>query len=180
MPYNRNMTVEQIENIVLDAGAVYLNYGGTNERLLAPTRGGNSFVVEQEVKIIERDGALGKEKGMRRVINENAMMTVRLLDLSPDNIKLSLAGARKIGDEVVSIDNSLIPDEDYIDNVTLVAPTMAGDSRVITIFNALGDNGLNIDFTDKDEAVLEVQFSAHRNPLDYTDPIYSIDKVEAY
>lgn len=180
MSYNRNMTKEQIENIVLDAGAVYLNYGEASERLLAPTRGGSSFTVEQEVRIIERDGALGKEKGMRRVINEDAMLTVRVMDLSPENIKLSLAGAKLDGTEVTNTEDGVISEDEYIENITWVGTTMGGASRVITIYNALGDNGLNIDFEDKEEAVLEIEFSAHRNPLDYSEPIYKIDRVDAY
>lgn len=178
--YNRNMTTQQIENIVLDAGATYVNYGLPTERLLAPTRGGSTFTVEQDVKVIERDGALGKEKGMRRVINEDAMLMVRVMDLSPENIKLSLAGANLVGTEVTNTEDGMIADDEYLNNVTWIGTTMGGAQRVITLYNALGDNGLNVDFTDKDEGVLEIQFSAHRNPLDYTDPLYSIDKVDAY
>jgi hypothetical protein len=174
------MTKEQIENIVLDAGAVYLNYGLPTERLLAPTRGGNSFVVEQDVRIIERDGALGKEKFMRRVINEDAMLTVRVMDLGPENLKLALAGANLTNGVVSSNTDGMIQESEYISNVTFVGVTMGDDDVVISIYNALGDNGLSVDFTDKDESVLEIQFSAHRDPQDYTLPIYTMDKVIGY
>ena len=176
----KNLSSDQIENIVLDDGVVYIDYGLGTERLLAPTRGGNSFVVEQEVRNIERDGARGKEKGLRRVINEDAMLTVNLMDLSLDNIALALAGARTTDDgtNITSIKNGytgLIADADYITNVTLIAPTLGGQWKVITIYNALSDNGLSMELTDKDESVVELQLSAHWDPADLTAEIYKIE-----
>ena len=176
----RNITTEQIENILLDTGVVYVNYDvAGEERILAPTRGGNSFVVEQEVRVIERDGALGKEKGLRRVITEDATLTVRLMDMSVDNLKLALAGATVDGTKITSTTDGTIADSEYLDNVTLVAKDMEGKSRVITLFNAMADNGLSVDMTDKDESVLEVVFAGHRDPTDYTQPLYTIEKVVA-
>ena len=67
----KTVTTAQIENIQLGPGVVYVDYGLAGERILAPTRGGNSFVVEQDIRIIERDGALGKEIGLRRIIRED-------------------------------------------------------------------------------------------------------------
>jgi len=89
----QELTTEQIENIVIDAGVVYINYGEIGERILAPTRGGNGFVVERTIKDILYDGRKGKTKGMRRIIEENAKLTVALMDLSMDNLALALAGA---------------------------------------------------------------------------------------
>ena len=174
----RNVTTEQIENILLDTGVVYVNYGVSGERILAPTRGGNSFVVEQEVRVIERDGSLGKEKGFRRVVTEDAMLTVRLMDMSVDNLKLALAGATVNGTKITSTTDGTIADSEYLSNVTLIAKDMEGKSRVITLFNAMADNGLSVDLTDKDESVVEVVFAGHRDPTDYTQPLYTIDKVD--
>ena len=175
-----SLTTEQIENIIVDAGVVYLDYGLPTERLLAPTRGGNSFTVEQEIKQIERDGSLGKEKGMRRVITENAMMTVRVLDLSIANLKLCLAGSTITNGVVSSTSDGAISDSEYFTNVTLVGTDLEGKNRVITLANPLADNGLSVDFTDKDEAVLEIQFAGHRNPFVCNEPLYTIEDVEEY
>jgi hypothetical protein len=172
-----NLTTQQIENIMLDTGVVYLNYGEAGERILAPTRGGNTFTVEQDVRVIERDGALGKEKGLRRVVTENAMLTVRLLDFSLDNLKLALAGSTVSGQVVTSTLNGSINASEYFKNVTWIGTDMAGKNKVIKLFNALADNGLNIDATDKDESVLEVVFAGHRDPQDNTEPLYTIENV---
>lgn len=174
-----NLTTEQIENIVIDCGVVYKNYGEIDEVILAPTKGGNSFVVEQEYKNIERDGARGKEKGLRRIIREDATLTVKLMGLSQDNLKLALAGAVKnVATGAITNGDGSIPDTDYLKNITLIGDTLGGDTKVITIYNALGDNGLSIEMTDKEESVVEIAFSANYNPSDLSEPIYKIEEVE--
>jgi len=89
----QELTQEQIENIVIDTGVLYVNYGEIGERILAPVRGGNQFLVERTIRDIEFDGRRGKTKGMRRITEENAKLVVGIMDLSMDNIKLGLAGA---------------------------------------------------------------------------------------
>ena len=172
------VTTEQINNILLDTGVMYLDYGEVTERILAPTRGGGNFTVEQDVRIIERDGSLGKEKGLRRVITENAMMTVRFMDISPANLKMALAGSTLSSVTVTSTQTGTIAASEYFTNITWIGTDMEGKNKVITLFNALSDNGLSMDFTDKDETVVEVSFAGHRNPADYTDALYTIAEVE--
>ena len=41
-----NLTTKQIESIQIDEGVIFLNYGETDERLLAPTRGGGEFAAD--------------------------------------------------------------------------------------------------------------------------------------
>lgn len=172
------VTTEQINNIVLDTGVVYVDYGEAGQRILAPTRGGSSFVVEQDIRIIERDGSLGKEKGLRRIIREDAMLTVRLLDLSKENLHMALRGADLTSSTITSTQTGTISATEYLTNITWIGEDMEGKSRIITLFNAMSDNGLSINFEDKNEAVLEVVFSAHRNPADYTDALYTIVEAE--
>jgi len=90
---SQELTTEQIENIVIDTGVVYVNYGEEGERILAPVRGGNQFLVERTIRDIEFDGRRGKTKGMRRIVEENAKLVVGLMDISMDNLALALAGA---------------------------------------------------------------------------------------
>ena len=40
-----NLTTKQIESIQIDEGVIFLDYGETTERLLAPTRGGGEFAA---------------------------------------------------------------------------------------------------------------------------------------
>jgi|LSQX01.1.fsa_nt_gb hypothetical protein len=174
-----NLTVEQIENIVIDAGILYINYGEADERELAPVSGANTFVVEREFKDIEHNGHRGKTKGLRRIITEDCTLTVNIKDLSQDNIKLALAGAN-VASETGAITNGdgLIPDSDYLKNVTLVGKTLGGIWKVISVYNALSDNGLNIEMADKEESSIELAFAGHRNPQNVNEPIYSISEVD--
>lgn len=175
---SRNVTAAQIKNILLDTGVVYVDYGEVSERILAPTRGGNSFVVEQDVKIIDRDCALGKEKDLRRTIMEDATLTVRLMDISIANLQLALRSATATATKITSTTDGVIAESEYLKNVTLIAKDLEGKNKIITLFNAMADNGLSIDMTDKDESVVEVVFAGHRDPTDYTKPLYTIEEVD--
>ena len=175
----QNVTTAQIANVLIDTGVVYLDYGLGTQRILAPTRGGNSFVVEQDVKVIERDGAMGKEKGLRRVIKEDATLTVKFMDMSISNLKMALAGSTATATKVTNTVDGAILDTEYFTNVTLVGTDMAGKSKVITLFKALADNGLSVEMADKDESVVEVVFSGHRDPTDNTSPLYTIEELSS-
>jgi hypothetical protein len=88
-----NLTQEQIENIVIDTGVVYVNYDEVGEHILAPVRGENQFLVERAFRDIEFAGRRGKTKGLRRITEENAKLVVNLMDLSMENLSLALSGA---------------------------------------------------------------------------------------
>jgi hypothetical protein len=175
---------ETVKNLILDAGVVYVNYGLADERILGATQGGNTFVVEREIKEIEVDGAKGKVKGLRRLITENAMLTTNLREMSTENIKLALAGSTSsdvlAADGVTKTHDSItssgdISDADYITNIALVAKVSGSSESVIVIVeNALSDGEFNLSFEDKEESTTEVQFSAHYDPADLANVPYEI------
>jgi len=175
---SRNLSLTDIEKVMLDAGVVYYKYASGAETLLAPTRGGNSFVVTREIKEITRDGAKGKEKGLRRIVTENAVLTVNVLGMTQDNIKLSLPGTSVDGvtGSITNADGGagVIADGEYLEYVVFFGETLDGNLKEIYLYNALGDNGLSISTTDADESVMSIEFSAHYNPADLTEPIYQI------
>ncbi|MGF7056461.1 hypothetical protein [Brassicibacter mesophilus] len=177
-----NLTTQQIQNIVIDTGVVYVNYGEADgsERLLGPCKGGNSFLVEQEFKEIEYDGIRGKTKGMRRIIRENASLTVRLMDLSQENLKLALAGTN-IDEATGAITNGKgsLSDSHYLKNIALVGTTVGGENKIITLYNPLSDNGLTMEMVDKDELAIEIIFAAHYDPVNLESPIYKIEQITA-
>ena len=86
-----------VQNFVIDAGAVYVNLGEVDERLLGATRGGNSFEIEQDVKLVEIDGVKGASMGARRVIESNAELWPILLEVTTENIIISHCGSRRNG-----------------------------------------------------------------------------------
>ncbi len=175
-----NVSTNEIEKILIDTGVVILNYGETDERKLAPCEGDNSFVVTQEIRDIEYNGRRGKTKGLRRITAEDATLTVNLLNLSQANLKLALAGANlEAGTGVITNGDGSIPADDYLKNVTLVGETLDGEVKIITIYNAMADNGLSVTASKKGEAQLQVAFAAHYDPTNLASPIYRIQDVES-
>lgn len=179
------ITKETLQSMVLDAGVVYLNYGLESEKVLGATSGGNKFSVEREIKTTEVDGARGKVKGLRRLIAENVSLTTNLKELNARNIQLALAGStlsdvmdedlvpKKTHDKITTSSN--IQDNDYLENISLVAELSGSkDPVIITLYNALSDGSFEMGLTDTEEAVVEVTFSAHYNPLAMDEPIYDI------
>lgn len=169
------ITVEQIEKVVIDAGVVYINYGLDDERMLAPCRGDNTFDVEAEIREIEANGLKGKTKGMRRKITENALLTVNLMDLSLENLKLALPGSQLAENKLTNGWN--ITNDDYIENVTLIGEDMGGNYKKITVYNALMDEALSITLAEDDESVMELTMSAHYDPADNEDNLWSIEDL---
>src|SRR5690554_6860688 len=94
MARQHGITTETVKRLFLDAGAVYLNYGETEERLLGATNDGNTFTIEQDVREIEVDGARGPVKGLRRIVEVRAQIVANLLELTAENLKTALAGSR--------------------------------------------------------------------------------------
>jgi hypothetical protein len=176
-----NLTLEQVASVLLDAGVIYLNYGiSAKEKLLAPTDGGNEFSITREYKTLTIDGARGKQKGLRRVLEENANIKVNLKGLTQENLKLALPGVKFESDVISNTSNfgGFIAEEDYLENVTLIVPNMGGKNKIFTIYNCINDEGITITTTDKEESIIEVNFSAHHDPKDKTQLLYKISEVD--
>lgn len=171
--YKRHgITEKTVENILIDAGAVYINFNEENERILGATREGNSFTIEQELRHLELDGARGPIRGGTRIINTTVTLTANLYELTVENIQAALAGSEASpydnGTTHTSIKRTRqILDSDYIKNVALVGTIMNTNEPVICVVkNALATSGFELTTTDKDEAGLEVVFTGHFDPAD--------------
>lgn len=170
MPRLSGVTTETVKRLWFDAGATYIDYGEATERLLGATRGGASFVIEQDVREMPVDGLPGPVKGFRRVIEVRARLTVNILEMTAANFAMILGGAEiadypeapavKTHDSVKR--SRIILPEDYLTNVALVGQISGSDDPAIAIIqNALADGNLELTTTDREEPALEVQFTAH-------------------
>lgn len=173
------ITKDTVKRFVVDAGAVYLNYGeATTERLLGATSGGNSFTIEQEIKVIEIDGANGPIRGARRVTESIAKITANILELTTENIMLAIAGststtwtdptstpATDTHDEIRR--STTISDATFVQNIAIVGKVSGTAENIICIiYNALADEGFELSFAHKEEGILETTFTAHYDPDD--------------
>lgn len=95
MTVKTGISADTPDRIIIDAGAVYLNYGLGSQRLLGATRGGNEFNLNRTSKNIEIDGLKGAVKGLKRIIEVNPQITANLLELSVDNLIAAIGGAKQ-------------------------------------------------------------------------------------
>lgn len=113
MGIRSGVSADTPDRIVIDAGAVYINYGLTDERLLGATRGGNEFNLNRVVKNIEVDGPKGGVKGMKRVTEVNPQITANLIELSVENLIAAIAGGNQsdtgyIGSEYAGVGDGAV------------------------------------------------------------------------
>lgn len=80
------------ERFVIGAGAVYLNYGEPDERLLGATRGGNVFEPGITIRTIEVDGAPGPAKGLKRFEFAEPRIRANMMEFSLDNMLSAIPG----------------------------------------------------------------------------------------
>jgi GH25 family lysozyme M1 (1,4-beta-N-acetylmuramidase) len=173
------ITATSLSNFVIDAGAVYINYGEVNERLLGATRGGNTFTIEVEMREMEIDGVRQAVKGTKRIISVVASMTVNLLELTAENLALALTGSQlttftqapsptPTHDVIKRIRE--IGTMDYVENIAVVGKVNnSAENFVGILYNALSSGGLELAMEDESEAAIELTFTAHIDPADIAD-----------
>ena len=178
------ITKEQIENIQLDHGIMFKNYGLETQALIAPVRGGTNFKVERTYRNIEFDGARGKTKGLKTIDDENATLTVKTLNASLETFADKLPGAKITRDEVTkkitkieATKIGIIDEDEYIENITVFAQKIGGQYVKITITNALDENGLDFSAVQKAEGEIELAYSAHHEYAK-AKALYSIENID--
>lgn len=182
-PYKRHgIRKETVDYFLVDAGAVYVNLGLEDERLLGATRGGNSFAIEQEIYEPEIDGSPGPLKGTRRIIEVRPRLTANLIEVTRENILLALAGADStpVPDETAATHDSItrtrnIIGADYIKNIALVGTISGSDEPIIIIVkNALNTENFEMGTEDREEGVLELALTGHFDPANMTEEPWEI------
>ena len=173
------LTTTQIESIQIDYGVIYLNFGVAWETLLGPTRGGGTFDVTANRRDIEYDGMKGKSKGMQVIDDINAMLSVTILDTSMDALALAMPfatfAAGILTCEIGAV--GVIPDADYLTNITMFAKTIAGTYKKITLYNAMNEKDFSLAAVPKGEGEIGLEIAAHWDPTDDTADLYKIEDV---
>lgn len=184
---NTKVTKEQVENIQIDHGILYKNYGLKSQKLIAPLRGGTNFKVERTYRNIEFDGVKGKTKGLKTLDDENATLTAKTLNLALETMADKLPGATITRDEqtqkITKIESGklgLIDEDEYIENITMFAQKIGGEYIKVTITNVLDENGLDFSAVQKAEGEVEMVYSAHH---EYDEskkvPLYTIENIDS-
>lgn len=193
---------QTFKNLVLNAGAFLQNFkwqdyknaeeleAAVIEALLddsktfGATLGGGSFQLVPEVRQIEADGKRYEFVGSTLFDSWTVKMTGTLKEVTPGNFERILPTAeKKTEGNVTTIRvRTSLDDEDYIPTFVWVGDTSEG-FMLIELENVINTTGANMTFTDKGEATLPFEFTAHKS--DVTDLEYApvtivyFDKPEA-
>lgn len=157
------------DNLMIDAGAVYKNYGLANEALIGATSGGNTFTIKSVTRDVKVDGLHGVAKGLTRIVNTDVTLLCNFLELTTDILKMALMGVvdttTNPGYDTVTGKTEILL-TDYIDNITIVGK-LSGTSApvVIIIKNALSSDGIKFNSKDSADNILPVTFTGYIDPL---------------
>ena len=175
------LTQEQIENIQIDYGIVFVNYGEVDEKQLAPTRGGGTFTVTKNIREIEFDGRKGKTKGAQVVDEINAMLSVPLLNTSMENLALAMPWATYSDGKLSAESGNLgvIQDSAYLSNITMFAKVVGGGYKKITLYEAMTENDFSLAAAPKAEGVVTLEVHAHWDAKNDDADLYDIEDVES-
>lgn len=176
------LTTEQVENIQIDHGLVYANYGETDEKKLGPTRGGGSFEVTKNLRDIEYDERKGKTKGVQVVDTIDAKLNVSHLDSSLATLALAMPYAKydAVAEEITCGNDAIgvIPNTAYLKNITMFAKVIGGGYKKITLFNAMSEADFTLAAAPKAEGVMPLEVFAHWDAFDDTKLLYKIEDVD--
>jgi hypothetical protein len=181
-------TAKTSENLLLDAGAFFVNYDMAVDtfdsaviagKLLGATRGGGQFSAVPEIRSIEVDGVKGKAKGLQVIDSWEVKMTANVLEVTKDGLAKALTASEI--DTTTNLDYDIIKAKnnieltDYIDNITFVGKKSGTEEPVIIqIYNALNTTGLTLQTQDKGEAVIAMEFDGHYDDVDLDSPPFAI------
>lgn len=179
-----NLTTQQIADVQIDEGIIYINYGETGEKLLAPTRGGGEFSATATVRDIEFDGRHGKTTGMQTIEEQAASLKVTTINLSQENLAMSIPTAVV---DTASGHNSAVKNPatgyiavaNYLKNVVMFCKTIGGKYKKITIYNPMHEGGIGWKAVQKAEGELALEFMAHFAHTDLDGDLWKIEELDA-
>lgn len=181
-------TEDTAENLLLDAGAFFVDYDVETDdfesavadgKLLGATRGGGGFEAIPEIRQIEIDGIRGKAKGFSVIDEWEIKMTANVLEVTKEGIAKALTSSKIDSDtseiyDIIKAKNG-IDLTDYYDNITYVGKISGSDQPLIVqIYNAINTSGLTLETEDKSESVIEMEFEGHYDEKDLDSPPFAI------
>ena len=171
-------TTNTSNNLLIDAGAVYKNYGLSNEALIGATSGGNEFDIKVKTRDVKVDGLKGTVKGLTRIISTDVTLKVNMLELTTDILKMALMG---VVDTSINAGYDTITGKteialtDYIDNIAIVGRLSGSLQPVIIILkNVLSSDGIKFSNKDAVDNILPITFTASIDPNTPTVSPYEI------
>jgi len=163
---------DTFEHIVLGPGVTTLNLGEVGERTLGGAADGGEFNLTRSKRKIPIAGAKGSMMGGNVIEEVVVTLTVRLKDITKEDVVAAIAGANISEDDPAGWDTITGGDielTDYITNVAYAAAySSLGNDVICLIKNALAGDNFKLAAEDKGEGVLEIVFEANFDPATST------------
>ena len=171
MPNSTNtigFTPNTPNNLMIDAGAVWKNYGLANEALLGATSGGNELVIVVKTRDVKVDGLKGTVKGLTRIISTDVTLKANMLELTTDIIKTALMGVvdttTNPGYDTITGKTEILL-TDYVTNIAIVGRLSGSLTPVVIMLkNALSSDGIKFSSKDSADNILPITFTASIDP----------------
>lgn len=177
---------ETFQNLQLNAGAFLIGFDYStytdatalrtalstalqdSTKLLGATRGGGSFSVTSEIREPDVDGKRYRFKGGAFVDSVDAQLSGTLVEIRPEIFAKVLATgeSQTTGKKTVVTMHTAIQDTDYLDSLVWVGDMSDGGLVLISLKNALNNNGLTFTFTDKGEGTIPFEFHAYQDVVE--------------
>lgn len=178
-------TTEQLANIQIDYGIVYIDYGELTERILGPTRGGATFEATQQIRDIEFDGRNGKTKGMQHIDYIDAVLKLVTLAIQESDLEVAMPYLTRTGSEgdyvyTCDADNlGVVADEAYFTNITVFGKLTGGGFKKITIYNAMNEAPFSLGAVPKGEGTVNMEIYGHweSDLADLVDKLFDVTTV---
>jgi hypothetical protein len=158
-----------MNHLLLDAGALYKNFGLPDQAIIGATSGGNEFDAKAKIRQIKVDGVkAANAKGLEVIDDITTTLKCKFLEITEEVLKNTLiADVDTTSDSNYDIltGKTVIEDSDYIKNIAWVG-TISGSGKpiIILIENALCLDGLQLKAEDSKDNTLDVTFTAHADP----------------
>ena len=165
---NTGIQKETMQNILVDAGAVYKNFGKEGEAVVGATNDGNQVTIEGQVRRIELDNVKTHMVGDKVYEFVEAKIVANFAELSADILRMALPGSdvkdcEDYSDKYYVVERTRqILNSDYVENIALIGKiNKTSQPIVFVIDNALMTENFDLSTGAGEEAGLSITFTAH-------------------
>ncbi|GEM_PF-814387 len=170
------------QHIMLNEGAIYLNYGTASEVCLGACSGGNEFDVVVSTYDVAIGGITAKKiKGLEFITDVAVSLKVNMLEVTTANLVTAIQGstANTLANPNYDIINLPMVmgngNQNYLTNVALVSTIMGSALPVVVLlFNSMSTGGIKYSLGSGKDNIFPIEFDSFLDPLNPTNSLFEI------
>jgi len=153
-------------NTTAEEFAAILQQALEDGKSMGATAGGGSFVATPEVRQIEVDGMTYPVIGSTVFDSWDIRLTTTIKEITKQNLQRALATSEIDPTTGAIVISSTLTAEHYIPTLGWAGRLLDGRLMYIELQNALNTVGMTLNFVDKGEGSIDVEFRGHQSDLD--------------